>query len=131
VLARRNYADNRLPSRTLQFHPDKLPANLPIAHRQAAEAHLHKLQLAKDTLVDPVKRFAYDRFGPDILQWKHANTIRDFVRTGGRRMIPFYVGSVVGLLGAQWFGVFETSGSYVSPGTTRLQARWSHMTDTM
>lgn len=39
--------------------------------------------------------------------------MRDFVVIGGQRMIPFYIGSIVGMLGAQWFGIFETSGSYV------------------
>jgi len=110
--------DILLAARTLQLHPDKLPANLPPAHREAAEARLLYLQLAKDTLIDPAKRFAYDRLGPDVLDWKHAKTIRDLVVIGGQRMIPFYIGSIVGILGAQWFGIFETSGSYVSLAAT-------------
>jgi DnaJ-class molecular chaperone len=121
--------DVLLAARTLQLHPDKLPATLPPAHREAAEAQLLYLQLAKDTLVDPAKRFAYDRFGSVVLDWKHAKTIRDFVVIGGQRMIPFYIGSVVGMLGAQWFGIFETSGSYVS-SSSDPEVNWKRLTKT-
>lgn len=102
----------------LQLHPDKLPQNLPASVRQAAEAQLLQLQVAKETLTEPAKRFAYDRLGPDIVEWKHAKTIMDYVVIGGRRLIPFYVGSVVAMLGAQWFGFFESTSSYVSASYT-------------
>ena len=49
--------------RTIRFHPDKVSA----ADRPAAEARFVHLKIARDVLTDPVKRFAYDRFGPDIL----------------------------------------------------------------
>ena len=51
--------------------------------------------------MDPAKRFAYDRFGPDILQWRQCKTIRDFVFTGVQSATIYYVasGSVLVLLG--------------------------------
>lgn len=51
--------------------------------------------------MDPAKRFAYDRFGPDVLQWRHCKTIRDFVFTGVQSTAIYYAasGSVLVLLG--------------------------------
>ncbi len=60
-----------------------------------------QLKLARDTLVDPAKRFAYDRFGPEILQWRQCKTVRDFVITGVQRTTVYYSisGSALVLLG--------------------------------
>ena len=51
--------------------------------------------------MNPAKRFAYDRFGPDVLQWRHCKTIRDFVFTGVQSTAVYYAasGSVLVLLG--------------------------------
>jgi len=75
--------------RTVQYHPDKVSG----ADRAAVEAIYVRLQLARDALVDPAKRFAYDRFGSDILQWQHAKTIRDYVFTGVQSIAVYYVGT--------------------------------------
>ena len=67
----------------------------------AAEANFVNLKAAQDTLSDPVKRFAYERFGPDILKWQHCKTIRDYLVTGMQSScLPLYSGSVtfLGLL---------------------------------
>jgi len=52
------------------------------------------LKLAHDTLLDPVRRFAYDRFGPEILEIgaEHRKTMQDYVRAALYRMLPQYVG---------------------------------------
>ena len=62
------------------------------------------LRLAQDTLLHPVKRFAYDRFGPDIVEWQHCLTVRDYLLVGLQGIIPFYAGAglvmiVLGMLG--------------------------------
>lgn len=44
-------------------------------------------------------------------------------------MIPFYIGSIIGMVGAQWFGVFDTSGSYVRGTSIHTAQRKS--TDTL
>ncbi|KAK4985125.1 hypothetical protein LTR66_008273 [Elasticomyces elasticus] len=60
------------------LHPDKITSasELPIA--QARYVHLKN---ARDTLADPAKRFAYDRLGPEMLEWQKCKTVRDFVTT--------------------------------------------------
>lgn len=75
--------------RTVQYHPDKVSG----ADRAAVEAIYVRLQLARDTLVDPAKRFAYDRFGPEILQWQGVKTIRDYVFTGVQNIAGYYIGT--------------------------------------
>lgn len=59
------------------------------------------LKLCRDVLIDPVKRFAYDRFGPDVLHWKHCSTIRDYVMVGVQSTAFYYAGTgaVLAVLG--------------------------------
>ncbi|KAI6250326.1 hypothetical protein HI914_01059 [Erysiphe necator] len=100
-------------------HPDKVTNNSP-----SVEAYFVKLRLAQDTLLSPVKRFAYERFGPAILEWEHCSSKRDYLLQGFYRSLPVYLGSAFvmcffGLLGYvtignfwRWlaficFGVFE------------------------
>jgi curved DNA-binding protein CbpA len=93
------------------YHPDKLPQNAAASQRQEAETYFHAVTVAKDTLLDPVKRFAYDRFGPRVLEWKHVTTVKDYVNIGTRQGVPFYLGSfgfliLLGVLGYLEFGAF-------------------------
>lgn len=62
-------------------HPDKVANDDPAAV-QSADAHFVLLKSAQDTLTDPVKRFAYLRFGPDIIQWQQCATIKDYILRG-------------------------------------------------
>ncbi|KXL49747.1 hypothetical protein M433DRAFT_74234 [Acidomyces richmondensis BFW] len=82
---------------TVQFHPDKVSGG----EREKVEAIYVHLKLARDTLIDPVKRFAYDRFGPEVLQWRQCKTIRDFVFHGAQMTAAYYAvsGAVLVLLG--------------------------------
>lgn len=76
-------------------HPDKVPTDDVIRHA-AAEANFVNLKTAQDTLSDPVKRFAYERFGPDMLRWQHCKTIRDYLVTGIQTSsLPLYAGSTL------------------------------------
>ncbi|KAF2169315.1 hypothetical protein M409DRAFT_20540 [Zasmidium cellare ATCC 36951] len=79
---------------TVQYHPDKAS----LADKPAHEQIYIRLKLARDTLVDPAKRFAYDRFGADILAWQKASTIRDFVYAGLQQLGVYYIGSTTGLV---------------------------------
>lgn len=90
--------------RTLLYHPDKI--NDP-SRREAAESYYVHLKLARDTLLDPAKRFAYDRFGPQINEWRQCSTVRDFVLAGIRALIPFYAGSGVFMLVFGYLGFFD------------------------
>ncbi|KAI1107110.1 hypothetical protein F4804DRAFT_298593 [Jackrogersella minutella] len=85
-------------------HPDKLmSAGGADGGSSDADFFMH-LKTASDTLVDPARRFAYERFGPDVVDWKHCVTIRDFVVRGVQALIPYYGFAavamyVLGLLG--------------------------------
>ena len=76
------------------YHPDKVSTEDPIAH-SAAENHFVKLKSAQDTLSDPIKRLAYERFGPEVLKWQHCKTYRDYLFAGMQASaLPLYLGAV-------------------------------------
>lgn len=86
-------------------HPDKAGAD---AADAGGEFFMH-LKTASDVLTDPARRFAYERFGPESIAWKHCATVRDFVARGAQQLIPYYgaaaaVMYVLGLLGYLEFG---------------------------
>lgn len=77
-----------------QHHPDK------ITHGDGvpSDDYFVYLKLVQDTLLDPAKRYAYDRFGPDILGWGNAKTVQDFLLTGLQRSVPQYVGGFITII---------------------------------
>ncbi|KAI0143991.1 hypothetical protein F4776DRAFT_450111 [Hypoxylon sp. NC0597] len=84
-------------------HPDKLMGSGGGLDSTDADYFMH-LKTASDTLVDPARRFAYERFGPDIVNWKHCVTVSDYVVRGTQVLIPYYGFAavamyVLGLLG--------------------------------
>ncbi|GAM90757.1 hypothetical protein ANO11243_088020 [Dothideomycetidae sp. 11243] len=96
---------------TVKFHPDKIAGSV---DPQLAEAFYIRLKQSRDVLADPIKRFAYDRFGPDILGWRSSKTTYDYVFVGIRDTALYYFGttamlitlSVVGYLRAASFWRF-------------------------
>ena len=89
--------DKRIKSRFRRLaalhHPDKVTSDDPAAIN-SADAYFVLLKSAQDTLTDPVKRFAYQRFGPDVLQWQHCSSIRDYIVRGLQVSCgPLYAGS--------------------------------------
>lgn len=76
-------------------HPDKA---VTAQHSSNAESFFVNLKVAQDTLIDPVKRFAYERFGPDMLNWQHCSSIRDYLIVGLQAAIPLYAGSIIFLI---------------------------------
>ena len=86
-------------TRTKQHHPDKLtnPSELEVAY------YVH-LKAARDLLSDPIKRFAYDRFGPQMLEWRTCTTKLDYVMHGLKGILPYYIVTLVSLIGASLFG---------------------------
>ena len=92
------------------YHPDKAAQSG--ADPAQANAHFVHLKTAADTLLDPARRFAYDRFGPDVVAWQHCTTVRDFVARGAQVLIPYYGVAAValyafGLLGYLDWGRYE------------------------
>ena len=72
---------SNLDRRAALYHPDKLNTD-DAARLAAAEKHFVSLKQAQDTLTDPIKRFAYERFGADMLTWQHCATMRDYLSRG-------------------------------------------------
>lgn len=83
-------------------HPDKLThgAGPDGMEYGAGDNYFVYLKLAQDTLLDPVKRFAYDRFGPEILNWgSQEKTMQDFLYSALQRsVVPQYVGGFLTIL---------------------------------
>lgn len=86
-----------------KYHPDKLHENG--QSFPGADEVFVQFKLAHDTILDPIKRFAYDRFGPTIVQVQHPGlrTIRDYVYIGLRSKIPEYVVSATSLIVLNYF----------------------------
>lgn len=58
-------------------HPDKAGKGA----QDSATYFIH-LKLASDTLQDAAKRFAYERFGPEVVDWQKVTTIKDYIYKG-------------------------------------------------
>lgn len=92
-------------------HPDKMGSSSPGDANDAAAYFIH-LKLASETLQDAAKRFAYERFGPDVVRWQKCVTIKDYVTRGVLSgVLPHYgvaVASIyiLGLFGYMDFGKF-------------------------
>lgn len=86
-------------------HPDKIASALFGGKEGGSadtDAYYVILKNAQDTLTNPTKRFAYERFGPDVLQWQHVSSVKDYLWTGLAGNALVYVGSffLMVLLGA-------------------------------
>lgn len=95
-----------------RHHPDKVARAGGAADAWDGADYFMHLKLASETLLDPARRFAYDRFGPAVGEWQSCVTIRDFVSHGiisdliphyGMAAGAVYVLSFLGLLGVATF----------------------------
>ncbi|KAF1924813.1 uncharacterized protein M421DRAFT_71658 [Didymella exigua CBS 183.55] len=101
--------NSRFRKLTIRFHPDKIAPGI---DREAANDYYIHLKHARDIILDPAKRFAYDRFGPDILnQCKSCITIKDYVDNTLLSALTNYGILLVFLIGANALG-FLKDGSY-------------------
>lgn len=100
-----------------QHHPDKIqqgPNGDSYASSSArADAFFVYLKLAQDTLLDPARRFAYDRFGDDVTQWREQKTMQDFIYMALTRSLPQYAGGLITILILNW-AYWSPWGRYVS-----------------
>ncbi|KAI9791740.1 MAG: hypothetical protein M1816_003550 [Peltula sp. TS41687] len=104
------------------YHPDKASSD---ETRQTSETYFVHLKLAQETLLDPTKRFAYDRFGPDITQWRHCSSVRDYVLVGVQSIAPYYAAGalfmvILGVLGYLEWGRYWRYFSLISLLTFEL-----------
>ncbi|OBZ69892.1 Chaperone protein DnaJ [Grifola frondosa] len=73
-----------------KYHPDRVGPQ--------GETAFINVRDAFEALKNPVTRFAYDRFGPDALQWTQCTTLREYVRHGLMQSAGFHVFSICVLL---------------------------------
>lgn len=100
---------SRFRKLTVRFHPDKVGPNV---DRDRANDYYVHLKHARDILQDPVKRFAYDRFGPDMLkQCNNCKVVRDYVNHALLVDLYTYGAVLVFLFGANALG-FLKNGLY-------------------
>ncbi|KAL4792738.1 hypothetical protein BDV19DRAFT_391864 [Aspergillus venezuelensis] len=74
-----------------QHHPDKLGVG------SSSDLFVH-LKQAQDTLTNPVKRYAYDMWGPKVLEWGNIETAHEYFLAGLMKTVPAYLISFFGLL---------------------------------
>ncbi|KAF9020369.1 DnaJ-domain-containing protein [Hymenopellis radicata] len=72
-----------------RYHPDKVGANGEQAFMFARDAF--------EALKDPVVRFAYDRFGPDVLHWSRLSTPREYLHHGLLRSVGYHIVTLITL----------------------------------
>lgn len=101
--------NSRFRRLTIRFHPDKIASGV---DREAANAYYIHLKHARDIILDPAKRFAYDRLGPDAFkQCQSCITIKDYVDSALLSALTNYGVLLVFLIGANALG-FLKDGSY-------------------
>jgi DnaJ-class molecular chaperone len=94
--------------RSAQLHPDRYPEH----QKDRAHDAFIVVKTKADALIDPAKRFAYDRFGPDSAQWKHCKTVQDYVWQGVQNSGALYLGTLVMMIVAHILGMMPY-GRYV------------------
>ncbi|KAF2671425.1 membrane associated DnaJ chaperone-like protein [Microthyrium microscopicum] len=88
--------NSRFRRLTILYHPDKLQNPSPEQLAASSNYYVH-LKNARDTLVDPAKRYAYERFGPSMLEWKNCITKLDYITVGLKQLVPYYLLSALTL----------------------------------
>ncbi|EJD08099.1 DnaJ-domain-containing protein [Fomitiporia mediterranea MF3/22] len=73
-----------------RYHPDRAG--------HASEPMFMAVQNAYESLKNPLKRFAYERFGPDALSWRHCSAPMDCLKHGIMQSSGFYIVSVAVLV---------------------------------
>ncbi|KAL9000970.1 MAG: hypothetical protein Q9169_000454 [Polycauliona sp. 2 TL-2023] len=86
------------------YHPDKA---VNAEEHANAETYFVKLKSAQDTLTDTTKRWAYERFGPDVLKWQHVSSIRDYLFVGAQSVGPLYGGTIAVMILLGLFGYLQ------------------------
>ncbi|KAJ4292602.1 hypothetical protein N0V90_009265 [Kalmusia sp. IMI 367209] len=106
--AQENVIQSRFRRLTVKYHPDKVA---PRDRDRANDFYVH-LKHARDIVLDPAKRWAYDRFGPDGLrQCVKCVTIKEYTDNALVVAMGTYGALTLFLVGANALG-FLTDGAY-------------------
>jgi hypothetical protein len=76
------------------YHPDRMKNN---NQGRDGEMFMH-IRSMYEALKDPAKRFAYDRFGPDVFNCSTCSTPREYLSHGILQSIAFHVISLASLV---------------------------------
>ncbi|KAF8317601.1 DnaJ-domain-containing protein [Clavulina sp. PMI_390] len=79
----------------------------------AGAGRFREVRDAYEMLKNPVKRFAYERFGPEIISWKDCTTVKEYMRRGLSASSGFPIGTVI-VLGLMSVLGQSSSSSFVS-----------------
>ncbi|KAH7394511.1 hypothetical protein BKA66DRAFT_523847 [Pyrenochaeta sp. MPI-SDFR-AT-0127] len=101
--------NSRFRRLTIKYHPDKVGPNI---DRDRANDYYVFLKHARDIVLDPAKRYAYDRFGPDIFaQCQTCLTVKEYTDSALLAAGTTYGALLIILIGANALG-FLKDGSY-------------------
>ncbi len=101
--------NSRFRKLTVKYHPDKVGPNI---DRDRANDFYVYLKHAREIIADPVKRFAYDRFGPEIFaQCQTCLTMKDYTDSALLSVATNYGVLLFMLVGANALG-FLKDGAY-------------------
>lgn len=89
-------------------HPDRVG--------RTGEQRFREVRDAYEMLRNPVKRFAYEKFGPEVIGWRGVSTPKEYIRRGIASASGFHIGSLGFLLIMSVLGR-STDSSFVSPGS--------------
>jgi len=84
------------------YHPDKISSSA-----AGSEDFFVHLRLAQETLLNPARRFAYERLGPEILAWQRCSSIRDYLMQGLQSILPYYGGAALFMYVLGFMGYLE------------------------
>ncbi|KAI0821031.1 hypothetical protein BC629DRAFT_1587359 [Irpex lacteus] len=82
-----------------KYHPDRAGPD--------GETFFMEIRSVFDALKNPTTRFAYDRLGPEALQWKHTDTTSEYLNMWLWQLIPNYLVTIFGVL--FWNAMFPHS----------------------
>ncbi|KAF2820198.1 hypothetical protein CC86DRAFT_118266 [Ophiobolus disseminans] len=101
--------NSRFRKLTIRFHPDKAGPGI---NKEQASAYFVHLKTMRDIILDPAKRFAYDRFGLETVeQCRSCLTVKDYVDNALLSAVTSYGALLVILIGANALG-FLKDGTY-------------------
>lgn len=89
------------------MHPDKAGGAAAAAAGPFDPEVYIRVQTAHEVLSDDVKRFAYDRFGPDVLGWRGCTVARDYVVRGARNLAGYYGAGALAMYAFPRLGYFQ------------------------
>ncbi|QDS67623.1 hypothetical protein FKW77_004254 [Venturia effusa] len=84
-----------------QLHPDRYSEH----QKDTANDAFIRVKAKADALLDPAKRFGYDKFGPVSTDWKNCKSKGDYVLQGAQNSGFIYLGTLITMVVAHILGM--------------------------